>query len=457
MPKRKNRPRHARASRRRLRAVAEEKDRSALIAASALAAALLGSGLLFDSGADFAFDAPKRLVTLAGIAAAAAAAFGFSRWENPFRPDKTRSLQRWIAYLFFAALGGAFAAALLSPRRSLSLDGLRTLLLFLLLLPLGASRVLERRKGLLLGAFFAISGVNAAVSILQALRIYQPFALQTRGDREATGAFVGNVGYLALVLALAAVAALAVALTDRRPAVRTLAAVGVALFVAGLLVNQNLTSLTALVTGSAVLLLSLHKRRALLPISISLLLLAVAVAGYTPMRRRVREAASAARAGQWDLLLSYRLGPWAAAVEMARERPLIGWGPGTFEAEFVPHRLRAEIASRRRLANPLITSSYAEAHSEYLQPFAEAGIPTALLALAAVVLLFSQLVRATGRESAGRKREAVFLLAFLSAGAASAATWFPLQRPVSAVPLLLCAARAWRISAAPAGPDGAGA
>jgi len=37
-------------------------------------------------------------------------------------------------------------------------------------------------------------------------------------------------------------------------------------------------------------------------------------------------------------------------------------------------------------------------------------------------------------------------MAILGAGAAAALTWFPLQRPISAIPLLLAAGRAWRIS-----------
>jgi O-antigen ligase len=51
---------------------------------------------------------------------------------------------------------------------------------------------------------------------------------------------------------------------------------------------------------------------------------------------------------------------------MIRERPLLGYGPGTFAAEFVPHRLRAEIFWSRRLVNPQLNSFYAQAHCEYL-------------------------------------------------------------------------------------------
>ena len=45
---------------------------------------------------------------------------------------------------------------------------------------------------------------------------------------------------------------------------------------------------------------------------------------------------------------------------------------------------------------------------------------------------------------------AILLLAFLGGGAVAALTWFPMQRPLTAVPLLLAAGRAWRISIAPA-------
>ena len=53
-----------------------------------------------------------------------------------------------------------------------------------------------------------MAAVNAGVSVLQARNIYQPFALITPGSRDATGAFVGNLGSLALALALAAVSCL---------------------------------------------------------------------------------------------------------------------------------------------------------------------------------------------------------------------------------------------------------
>jgi O-antigen ligase len=418
-------------------------DPGATAAAAALTVVLAGVPLFVDSGADASFDAPKRLVALVGLALAAAAAFAwpartaFPAWRQ--RP----ALSRAAALLLFGALGWALVAALASPRRLVALDAGRGLLLAALALPLGASRVVARRGGLLLAAFLCACAVNAAVSLAQSGGRFQPFELSTVGRRDATGAFVGNVGYLATALALSAVAALGIALFAASPVRRGMAAAALILFVAALAVNRNLTAITAALAGFAVLLVARFGRRAAFPIIAAIAALALVVAAYGPLRRRVALAAAAARAGDWDQLTTYRGGPWAASLEMARERPLLGFGPGTFGAEFVPHRLAAEIRYGRRFVNPLITSSYGEAHCDYLQPFAEIGAPGALAVLGAAALLLRGAVRQTCGAPPPDRTEAVFLLALLVTGAVAALTWFPLQRPISAVPLLLVAGRAW--------------
>lgn len=63
----------------------------------------------------------------------------------------------------------------------------------------------------------------------------------------------------------------------------------------------------------------------------------------------------------------FRVLTWRASLNMGRQRPLTGWGAGTFETAFAPHA----IAGFTR-----------HAHNGYLQLFAEQGAPAVLLWLA---------------------------------------------------------------------------
>ncbi|MGE5407495.1 MAG: O-antigen ligase family protein [Syntrophothermus sp.] len=426
----------------------------ALVAAAVLAVVLAGTALVVDTEAAAAFDAPKRLIAMLGTGLAAAAAFAFPRGHaaNGLRLlFLGPAARRAAAALAAAALSLLGVAALASPHRAVSLDALRSIAVFALLLPLGASAAVDRGWRWLVGVFLGATAVNAAVSLLESRGLFHPFPLETFGARQETGAYAGNVGYLAITLAIAGVLALGILLAATRPRVRIAAAAALLLFGAALVVNQNLTALTAALAGAAVLLALRHGRRAALPMAGAVLAAAFAFAAYPPLRHRAREAVAAARSGNWDALVSFRGGAWAAGVEMARERPLTGFGPGTFGAEYVPHRLAAEIHARRRFVAPLLTSSYAEAHCDYLQMFSDAGAPAGLLALGAVGCLFAALLSAARRRS---DPETMVLLGVLAAAATAALTWFPLQRPVTAVPILLAAGRAWRISAAsPGSPE----
>jgi hypothetical protein len=432
-------------------------DPGAWIAASALAAGIVGACLAVDTAAESAFDAPKRLVVLVAIAAASGALLALPpaasgrRWWS-WRLGTTA--QRVALVALSSALALAVVAAVLSPRRGASLDTARVIVLSALLVPLGASRALAgTRAQVVLGAFVGACVVNASVSLLQFWGGLRLFRVETVGGRLEVSAFVGNDGVLALSLALAGVTCLALALSAPSRAARAAWAGGVALLLVALAVTQNLTAVAALVSGSTVLVALTVRGRVLVG---ALAVVAVVVGTLTihpGLSRRVQETVELVRSGDWDPVVTYRLGPWAAAVEMARTRPLIGWGPGTFGAEFVPHRLQAEFRFHRRFVNPFLAGSYAEAHSEYLQAAAEAGIPAAAAALVALVTLIVGLVSKVRLIADGpSRREAMVALVLLCAGGAAALTWFPLQRPITAVPLLLAAGRAWRLL----GIDGTG-
>ncbi len=427
------------------RAVAQRppRDIGAVAAAAALCAVLAGTALAVDTLAGAAFDAPKRLIALVGTALAAAAALAWPRRPPGETWRESPRLRRAALALAAGAFGLALVSALASPRRALALDTMRALAVLALLLPLGASRVVPGARRALVAVFLAACAVNAVVAVLEARGIYSPFPLETVGARQDTGAFAGNVGYLAIALALGSVLALGILVTAHTTARRALSASALAVFSAGLVVNQNLTALMALLAGAAVLLVLRFRRRAALPLVAVAAAVAIGVLAYGPLRSRAQELTRAAARNNWDAVVSFRGGPWAAALEMTRERPLLGFGPGTFGAEYVPHRLAAEIRSRRRFVSPLLTSSYAEAHCDYLQVFSDAGAPAGVLAMGAVGCLLALAIATAWRR---RTAEAIVLAAMLATGAAAALTWFPLQRPITAVPLLLAAGRAWRIA-----------
>jgi hypothetical protein len=317
-----------------------------------------------DPAAEAAFDAPKRLAVLCGAALAAATLLVFPDPKPRSRAGWSRA-QRSSALLALTALAGACLAALFSPRRPVSLDALRALGLFL---PLGASRALDQgRWRYIAGAFLGGCAVNAFVSILQAIELYQSFPIEAIAGRTATGVLLGSEGHLALVLALAAPWPLGALLFGRDPALCRAGAALLAVILAGLLVNLSFTALGA----------------------------------------------------------------------------LLGWGPGTFAAEFVPHRLQAELRLRQRLLIPRITSTFGEAHCEVLPAAAELGLPAALAAGLAAAVLLAGLARACGREPRPPPQEAL-LLADLVTAAASALTWFPFQQLSAAPAILLVAGRAWR-------------
>jgi O-antigen ligase len=421
-------------------------DPGGAIAAGLTALVLVGAALFVDSGAQASFDAPKRLVATVGLALAAAAAFAWApRRERGPEGAAGSPPVRLAAWLLAGALAWATLAVVLSPRREASFDALRAALLCALALPLGASRVAERWGRALLGAFLSALAVDAWVSIAQSRRWYQPFQLSTVGMRDDTGAFAGNVGYLSIALALGLTASLGLVLFARSSRTRVAGTALGVLFALDLAVNLNLTAILASAFGAVVLLIARFGRRSAIPFAAAFGLAVLVAVGYRPIRERVAYGVRAASAGDWDRLVTYRGGAWAAALEMARERPLLGFGPGTFGAEFVPHRLAAEIRFRRRFVNPLVTSSYGETHCDYLQPFAEIGVPGALALLLAAALLVYALGRRLRRSPVEDRAEPALLLAVLAAGAAAALLWFPLQRPVTAVPLLLVAGRAWRV------------
>jgi putative inorganic carbon (hco3(-)) transporter len=69
-----------------------------------------------------------------------------------------------------------------------------------------------------------------------------------------------------------------------------------------------------------------------------------------------------------------RLNRWHCALELFKERPVLGWGPGTYQFVYAPFQ-----RSKDRTIISTNQGDGGNAHSEYLGPLCEQGIPGSLL------------------------------------------------------------------------------
>jgi len=79
-----------------------------------------------------------------------------------------------------------------------------------------------------------------------------------------------------------------------------------------------------------------------------------------------------------------RINRWSCALRMFKERPVLGWGPGTYMFQYAPFQL-----TKHRTIISTNSADRGNAHSEYLGPLAESGFLGMLsFILLAVVILY---------------------------------------------------------------------
>lgn len=69
-----------------------------------------------------------------------------------------------------------------------------------------------------------------------------------------------------------------------------------------------------------------------------------------------------------------RLNRWHCAMELFKERPIVGWGPGTYQFVYAPYQ-----RSKDRTIISTNQGDGGNAHSEYLGPLCEQGFPGTIL------------------------------------------------------------------------------
>jgi len=75
-----------------------------------------------------------------------------------------------------------------------------------------------------------------------------------------------------------------------------------------------------------------------------------------------------------------RINRWQSALRMYHEKPVFGWGPGTYQFEYAPFQ-----SSREKTIISTNLGDLGNAHSEYIGPLAETGMPGLLIVLVIMV------------------------------------------------------------------------
>jgi O-antigen ligase len=105
-------------------------------------------------------------------------------------------------------------------------------------------------------------------------------------------------------------------------------------------------------------------------------------------------------------LTSYRPPAFMVAIDMFRERPFLGMGPGNFEGQYMGRKLAVD-ERHPEWIRPM-NENFGEVHNDHLQLLAEAGVFGYLLYLAALAWIASASFR---RRSGSERNEYARLFA----------------------------------------------
>lgn len=75
-----------------------------------------------------------------------------------------------------------------------------------------------------------------------------------------------------------------------------------------------------------------------------------------------------------------RINRWNSAFRMFHERPVVGWGPGTYMFQYAPFQV-----SREKTIISTNRGDWGNAHSEYIGPLAESGLPGMVIMIVLVI------------------------------------------------------------------------
>ena len=262
--------------------------------------------------------------------------------------------------------------AIFSTNRQLSVDSLITVVAAVVIF-IGTCLAAQTTSLVAVDVLMIACCSNALLVILQELLTH---------DHYGSVGFLGNSNDVGTFLLTPAVAAIVLSVTSNGTRRRVYAAIGV-LLICGIAAAGTRTAFFALVASLLVFAVA-HSRRAAVAVAITFGIVALLILSpATAIGRGLRKLARAATNRDYQHLFSERLLPFLAAVDMTRDHPLLGTGPGCFKYHYMAYRvgLRERYPTEWTRGWPM---NWGEVHNDHLQVASEAGLPGYALFLLAI-------------------------------------------------------------------------
>lgn len=206
---------------------------------------------------------------------------------------------------------------------------------------------------------------------------------------------------------------------DSSLALRSLLAIQLLLFTAAFILSYSRAAWISLVFAGMITLVFLSRLSWKVILTGTTVILIVIITSWSEIIIRLNENRQESSADMASHIRSIanirsdasnmeRINRWKAALRMSAERPLLGWGPGTYQFNYAPFQVSTE--------KTIISTNYGEggnAHSEYLGSLSESGIPGMVFY---ILLLFFMMQRGVAAWKHHPDRSTRYLTLSLMAG-----------------------------------------
>jgi O-antigen ligase len=300
-------------------------------------------------------------------------------------------------------------AVLTSTNRRLSVESLITIVAAVLIYL--ATTVVAQTAGIAAIDWLALAaGVNALMAVLQEARIWNPFRFPADVvGHVRTTALIGNANDVGTFLVTPLIAALVMVAVSRGRRRWSYVAV-MLLLIAGLIASSTRTAVAAFAAG-AVAFAVFRSWRSIVVVALALAIIAAAaISSSTTLGRSVRFLWHGVQERRYDVVFSERLPLFLSAIDMMRDHPVTGVGPGCYAYHDIGYRLRLSTHYPEAWTTGWRQKA-GQAHNDHLQVAAETGIPGYALLLAAMVVTAIAPWRV--RRAEGESIEKRFASAFL--------------------------------------------